>query len=81
MLAHVKLGEPCVDLVRLVHHEERMQVEHDLTPAKLEAMGDVMEAVGGICHEWRRESQIMRAHLASQSGVGAEEFREAGDLL
>ena len=62
LLANFKLGEPCVDFVRLAwvyvqHDEERMQVEHDLTPAKLEAMGDVMEAVGGICHEWRRESR------------------------
>ncbi len=58
-----------------------MQVEHSLTPTKLEAMGDVMEAVGGICHEWRHESQVMRAVLASQSGVGAAEFLEAGELL
>ena len=64
LLAHFKLGEPCVDFVRLAwvyvqHHEERMQVEHRLTSAKLEAMGDVMEAVAGICHEWRRESRVI----------------------
>ena len=40
-----------------------------------------MEAVGGICHEWRREAKVMRAHFTSQSGVGAAEFQEAGDFL
>ena len=58
-----------------------MQGEHDLTSAKLEAMGDVMEAGGGICHEWRHESKVMRAVLASQSGVGTAEFLEAGEPL
>ena len=75
-----------VDFVRLgwvhvQHNEGWMQVEHDLTPSELEAMEDAMDAVGGICHEWRRESKVMRAVLASQSGVGAAEFLEAGELL
>ena len=44
LLAHFNIGEPCVDFVRLAwvyaqHDEERMQVEHELTSAKVEAIG------------------------------------------
>ena len=64
MLAHFKIGEPCLDFVRLAwvylqHDGERMQVEHDLTSAILEAMGGVMEAIGGIFCAWRLESRAM----------------------
>ena len=72
MLTHFKLGEPCVDFVRLAwvylqHDEERMQVEHDLTSAFLESMRGVMEAIGGIFYAWRLESRAMQAILAEQS--------------
>ena len=48
---------------------------------KKEAMGDVIEAVGGICHTWRRESKVIQDHLASLSRVPAMEFKEVGDVL
>ena len=72
LLAQVKIGEPCLDFVRLAwvylqHDGERMQVEHDLTSAVLGAMGGVMEAIGGIVYAWRLESRAMQAILVEQS--------------
>ena len=61
MLAQLKIGEPCLDFVRLdwvylQHDGERMEFEHDLTSAIVEATGGVMEAIGGIFYAWRLES-------------------------
>ena len=58
-----------------------MQVEQPLTHGKLEAMGDVIEAVWGICHKSMPESKIIQEHLASESGVAVAEFAKVGDLL
>ena len=58
-----------------------MQVEHDLTSAILEAMGGVMEAIGGIFYAWRLEAGAMQAILAEQSGVPVAEFQMAVDVL
>ena len=81
-----KRGVPSADLVRiaLVYAQEdegRMQVEQPWSWSKLEGMGDVIEAIGGICHAWRRESRAIQAYLAQQSGVPATEFRKVGDAL
>ena len=58
-----------------------MRVEHQTSWAKLEGMGDVIEAIRGICHAWRRESKAIQAYLAHQSGVPAMEFKKVGDAL
>ena len=64
VLAQFESEESCADLVRLAlaraqQKEENMQVENMWTWQKIEAMGDVIEAVGGICHAWRRESTVI----------------------
>ena len=61
--------------------EERMQVEHKWTWQKMVAMGNVVEAVGGICHAWRKDSRVIHAYLAAESGVPAMEFKKVGDVL
>ena len=72
LLAQVKIGELCLDFVRLAwvyreHDGERMQVEHDPTSAILEAMRGVMEANGDIFYPWRLELMAMQAIQAEQS--------------
>ena len=67
------LGMPCADLARIAllyaqEDEGRMQVEQVITWSNLEGMGDVVEAIGGIIHAWRRESR-------------ATDFRNVGDAL
>ena len=47
----------------------------------MEAMGDVIEAAGGICHTWRRESKVIQDHLVSLSRVPAMQFKEVGDVF
>ena len=86
LLAQLKLGVPSVDIIRFAwvyaqQKEELLQVEQPPTHGKLEAMGDVIEAVWGICHKSTPESKVMQEHLASESGVGAAEFVKAGVLL
>ena len=86
LLAHFKRGLPCADLVRIAlvyaqENEGKLQVDHLWSCSKMEGMGDVIEAIGGICHPWRRESKAIQAYLAQQSGVPATEFRKVGDVL
>ena len=86
LLAQLKLGVPAVDIIRFAwvyaqQKEELLQVEQPPTHGKLEAMGDVIEAVWGICHKSMPESKVIQEHLASESGVGAAEFVKAGVLL
>ena len=86
LLAQLKLGVPSVDIIRFAwvyaqQKEELLQVEQPPTHGKLEAMGDVIEAVWGICHKSMPESKVIQEHLASESGVGAAEFGKAGALL
>ena len=86
VLAQFKLGKSSVVLVRIAlacaqQNEELMQVEHQRTWSKMCGVGDVIEAVGGICHAWRREASILQACLADRSGVPVEEFKQVGEVL
>ena len=85
LLAEVKGGASCVDIMGRAcdYVQEREQLMHvqPLTSGSLEAMGDVMEALIGICHNSCPYSQVIQEHLASESGVAVAEFAKVGDLL
>ena len=85
LLAEVKGGASCVDVMGRARDyvQEREQLMHvqPLTSGSLEAMGDFMEALIGICHNSCPYSQVIQEHLASESGVAVAEFAKVGDLL
>ena len=47
---------------------------------QVECAGDILEAVGGICHPWRAEARVARSHLAGPH-LTPVQSHEARNLL
>ena len=61
-------------LVQMQTNEEGLQLCEAPSQYRLEYAGDILEALGGVCHNWRKEARAMQRDLAERYALGPAEI-------
>ena len=78
----VSLPSDVTEHLTRLHVAKQMKPDMQLGPKRMEYAGDILEAIGGICHPWQTTSSTMMKEMKSKDDrLDRIQFDETRDLM